>query len=71
MVVQQLLTLLATDSHNEVPVEAKALSDQIFAVIEHLSEIKEGDAAGWLPLRVLPEARKENDKLRALNSQFK
>lgn len=66
-----IVTLLATDSHNQVPIEAKALSDQIFAIIERLSEIKESDEAGWLLLRVLPEARKENDELRALSSQFK
>ena len=56
---KQTNKLSAIDSHNQVPREAKALSDQVFAVIEDLSEMKEDDAADWLLLRVLAKTRKE------------
>ena len=51
--------LPAIESHNQVPREAEAPSDQVFAVKEHLSEMKEDDAADRLLLRVLATTRKE------------
>ena len=54
-----------------MPVEGKALGDQVSASTEQFSENKECNGVGWLLLTVVKNLGKENGELRALNFQLK
>lgn len=50
---ETVIQIITSSFLYEVPIEEKALSGQIFASIEQLSENKECNGVGWLLLSVV------------------